>query len=552
MAASGFIDLGFAVAGSKTVVENFESISYRRVTVPPATSSVSSVQVTLIPALPTPPFVNQATVALTAAAPARATLASVAQVRAAQGDAGSSSSSLVIDFQAQRTVSELDGPVAIHSVAPWLGTKFDDPVTGLDGKDSTAVTFPELQTERLLVQLGSAASPATFAAQGAVVIPTPPSNLELLVGGTRVWFNAGPAVGAGGGAFAQTVDVTDAVFAAASAGQLPVVVTLRASVPGLLTLTGSADLLQRYPVAFPEGVAWVVDAPSEGVYPLSLPISAASIAPDTGVDWQVERVVLDVSAKIPQTRVLPADGPELSGDAELVLDQDHAFVVRLPPADTGRLAVLSGVRLPVSVGTDGAELAGTLRGGTATAPGDPLPKGQLGPVTLQPPAGPSSGPTWIDLTLTTPLKLADSAVVWLELQAARGTVVWSLAEPQADPDGDALLRRRTSSGTYVALSTVTGVPTYAGALRVVGQGKPNEPLPAVVAAVAGDTTSKPVAAVPTPDGTTIVLGLSAPAATAAVAGGSDRELPLELTISTPGSYAVTSAELQYKLSTSEA
>ena len=30
-----------------------------------------------------------------------------------------------------------------------------------------------------------------------------------------------------------------------------------------------------------------------------------------------------------------------------------------------------------------------------------------------------------------------------------------------------------------------------------------------------------------------------------LASGDDREVPLELTIATPGSYAITSAELQY-------
>ena len=47
MAASSFVDLGFAVAGSKTIVENFESIAFGRVTGEPATSSVSSVQITV-------------------------------------------------------------------------------------------------------------------------------------------------------------------------------------------------------------------------------------------------------------------------------------------------------------------------------------------------------------------------------------------------------------------------------------------------------------------------------------------------------------------------
>jgi hypothetical protein len=284
------------------------------------------------------------------------------------------------------------------------------------------------------------------------------------------------------------------------------------------------------------------------VYPLPLPIAAKAATDDQNKgpeSWVVRGVVLDVSAKIPSLRVVPPDGPSVSSDAELVLDPDHALVVELPPAATADFAAVTGVRLLLSVGPDGAELAGTLRSGTKDAPGDPLPKGALGPVTLQPPdrAAPA-GPAWIDLGLATPHQLAGGAFVWLELQVARGSIVWKLAVPHADPKSNAQLRRRTSSGTYVGLSTIAGITGFSGALRVVGQEKPNDPLAAVRVAVAGGADT--VAGVPTQAGTTMILGLQAPGVVPApLAGTSDRELPLELTISTPGSYAVTSAELQY-------
>lgn len=556
MQASGFEALGITFSGSRTVVANNESIVFRSVAIvdrSPSTSAVSSVELTLISAQRTPPLIRSATAQITASSVAKATLASVAQVRAAEGKATDSSSTLVVDFQAQRTVSQLDGPVAIANVQPWLGTKFDTQLGPLrQGK--TTFPFQELQTERLLVTLDHATDPASFAQHGSVVIPTPPSNLELLVGSTRVWFRPGPAVGDGGAAFSHAVDVTDAVVTAAAAGQLPIVLTLRSSVPGSLSLTGTADLLQRYLVAFPEGITRTIEAPTEGVYPLALPISAASVAADGTpgpADWQVEQIMLDVSAKLPKTRVLPPDGPTLSADGELVVDQDHAFVVQLPPARISQLAELSGVRLPVRAGVNGAELAGTLRGGTHDAPGDALSKAQLGPVTLAAPAaGPSAPATWIDLMLAAPHKLADGEVVWLELQVARGSVVWPLAEPQADPHDDARLRWRTSSGICAALSAVSGLPPFVSAVRVVGTGKPNAPLPALAAAVERDTQSAPVACVPAPAGTTIILGLGGPATPTPVGGSADRELRLELTISTPGSYAVGSAELQYKATAS--
>jgi hypothetical protein len=170
-------------------------------------------------------------------------------------------------------------------------------------------------------------------------------------------------------------------------------------------------------------------------------------------------------------------------------------------------------------------------------------------VTLPAPAQTPNAPAWIDLKLATPLKLT-GADVWLEVQAARGSVIWSPAEPQADPADDALVVRRTSSGTYVGLSTVSGVSTHSAAVRVVGSSSPNNPLPAVVAAVAGDTSTTPVAAVPTANGTAIKLNLASAAKPTKDNSTGDWQLPLSLTIFAPGSYAISAAEIQYKPPTS--
>ena len=539
---------GFTSLGAQTVVDNF-AVEFDRfdfAVAPPAGSVAASVEQTLFSGLKTAPVVNNVTVSVGASMPAAATIAGAAEVRAAQGDPSSSSTALIVDFQALRTVSELVGTAVIVSVAPWLGTKFDDNLDLTWSVDQEAVTFQEVQTERLLVTFQTNVSPAVLAANGAVVIPTPPSNLELLVNGTRAWFKSGPV----SNPYTETgIDVTAAVSAAAASGDA--VVTLRAAAPAALTLAVTATLLQRYVVAFPEGATRTVDAPTEGVYPLSLPISTTSVVhadpsgdgpgPDT---WLVKGVVLDVTAKISTVRVQPADGPSLSGDAVVVLDPDHALVVRLPPAATGSIAAVTGLRLFVTVGDDGAELAGTLRANAKVndedAPGDPLPKGALGPVTL---AG-SSTPGWVDLALTMPQTLSGAEVVWVELQVARGSLIWTLAEISNTDADNAELRRRTSSGKYVKLSALAGIPDYAGALRVVGQEKANDPLAAVQVAVAGGTDF--VAGVPTQAGTTMNLGIGGTGVVPSpLAGGDDREVPLELTIATPGSYAITSAELQY-------
>jgi hypothetical protein len=529
----------FEMAGSKTFVSNenvlFVYLSQPGVVSPPSASSVvGSLEQKLVDAAQQPVAVQSAQAVITASMPAAATLAGAAQVRV---NPGSQNKVLVLDFQGLRTITELAAPpgTKITDVRAWLGTAFaDKSVAGFPSSGGNAVAFQELQAERLLVTLDKAVSdPAAFAASASVVIPTPPSGLELLVNGTRAFFRPEPIDDP---QFTATVDLTEAVTAAVASGG-DVVVTFRASAPASLTLAASAQLLQRYPVVFPEAAARTVDAATEGVYPLLLPVQSAAI---TDPPWAVRRVLVDVSAKLPSTRVIPADGPQLSADAELVLDPDHAIVVRLPTSATASLGTLTGLRLPVSVDAAGAELAGTLRGAAPDGgPGDPIPKGALGPVTLEP----TPDTVWIDLALTKTLPLEGGRAVWLEVQAARGSVVWKLAVPPALDADAAPLRRRTPNGRFVALSALTGLP-YMGALRVVGQERPNDPLAAVLVSATGAGASGTVAGVPTQAGTAMALVLDPPVSLAAPAAG-DADFSLDQTNSAPGSYAITSAELQY-------
>ena len=533
--AVNFSGQSFELFGSKTLVSNDIQIvaflSEPGVVSPPSASAVvGQATQTLVTQAQQPVAVLSAQAAISASMPAAATIAGAAEVRLSPGGTGNM---LVLDFQGLRTITELAAPpgFSITSINAWLGTKFDDkPVQGFPQGGANAVAFQEVQAERFLVTLNKAIDPAAFANGGSVVLPTPPSDLELLVNGARAFFQKGPIAGS---SFSKTVDLTGAVTAAAAAGG-DVAVTFHAAAPAALTLAASAELLQRYPVVFPEAAARTVDAPTEGVYPLLLPVQPAAL---TTAPWHIRRVLLDVTAKLPATRILPADGPALSADAELVLDPDHAIVVKLPASATGSLGTITGVRLPVIVDAAGAELAATLLGATASGePGDPIPKGALGPVTLQPPT--TTDTTWIDLALTAPHTLKSNETLWLEVQAARGSVVWKVATPPGTDDEAAPLRRKTSSGRYVPLSTLDEVP-YTGALRVVGQERANDPLAAVLVSATSAPGSGTVAAVPTPAGTAMALVLD-PAVSF-----SDPNFALDLTISAPGSYAITSAELQY-------
>jgi hypothetical protein len=530
----------FELSGSKTLVTNeLQIVAYLSrpgvVSPPTASSVVGQLTQTLVAQAQQPVAVRSAQAVITASMPAAATIAGAAEVRV---NPGSNGTVIVLDFQGLRTITELAAPpgFTITNINAWLGTKFDDKsVQGFPDGGANAVAFQELQAERLLVTLNKAIAPAAFGSGGSVVLPTPPSNLELLVNETRAFFQQGPI---GGAQFTKTVDLTDAVAAAVAAGGA-VTVTFRAAAPASLTLDASAELLQRYPVVFPEAAARTVDAPTEGVYPLLLPVQPAALAT---APWHVRCVILDITAKLPATRILPADGPSLSTDAELVLDPDHSIVVRLPTSATGSLGTFTGVRLPVVVDSAGAELAATLLAATASGePGDPIPKGALGPVTLQ--ASTTADPTWIDLALAAAHTLKSEETVWLEVQAARGSVIWKVATPPGDDDDAAPLRRKTSSGRYVPLSTLDEVP-YTGALRVVGQERANDPLAAVLVSAAGSGTSGTVAGVPTQAGTAMALVLDPPVTFPDSSTG-DPNFQLDLTISAPGSYAITSAELQY-------
>jgi hypothetical protein len=520
----------FELIGSKTFVTNEKELVSTirrpgRVSPPSASSVVGSVAQVLVPASAGLVAVRSAHATIQASMPDAATVAGAAQVRANPGDP----TSLVLDFQGLRTVSEVTAPsgVAITGVHAWLGTRFDDTAVTTIEIPVRTVAFKELQTERLLVSLDSEVDPAAFAAAASVVLPTPPSDLELLVNGVRAWFRRGPIEGA---QFATTIDLSAAVAAAVAAGPGAVTVTFRAAAPASLTLDCTAEILQRYPVVFPESAARTVDAPSEGVYPLLLPVQAAP----SSKPWLVRQAIVDVAAKLPPTRVLPADGPSFSDDAELVLDTDHGIAVRLPAGALSSLGALAGVRLAVVAGADGAELAGTLRADAGGSPGDPIPKGALGPVTLEPST--ATDAAWIDLALTSPHPLKSADVIWLELQAARGAVAWKLAPDDA---AEAPLARRAPNGRYVGLSPLAGSLT--GALRVVGVERTNNPLAAVIVAATAHTSSGTVAGVPTQTGTTLALVLDPPVSFAP--DGSD--FSLDLTISAPGSYAVSSAELQY-------
>jgi hypothetical protein len=456
--------------------------------------------------VPVGAVVTRAVVEVGASAPGTTVIGGIATVRAASGEPDTPSAQLVVDFGTLRTVSALEAPASIAKLTPWVGTKFDGTVV-LNPTSGTTVTFTELQTERLLVDLASAQSPSALAEDGLVTTTTPPADLELTVGGARVWFRAGPVPEG----FTEDVDITAAVQAQVDAttdddaeGNASVSVTLTARVPGSLSLTLPEELrfLRTHPVSFP-GATTTIVFDEEGIVDVPLPLPDPS-AGSTGLT--IHRVVATALPTDPgPERVLPPDRPVVSTEAELVLDPARRLVVRLPRGPLGSFERLVGVRLLMAPQADGIEVGGGLLTGTANEPRSPVPDAAFTPVSLPP--GPQA---WVTMRLPQPVvvgKLLPPAPddhLWVSIGVPRGSALLALADPAGTASDDrALLRRVGANGLTRPLSTAHHQRTTSGeipdpvaadtiALRVVGIPPAAAPVPVVtIDAVGGGTTTQP-------------------------------------------------------------
>ena len=324
-------------------------------------------------------------------------------------------------------------------------------------------------------------------------------------------------------------------------------VVLRSSVPGQLALGAVLDIQPTFGVLFPEGATRTVEAPEEGAY------RGGAAAPAEAADWQIHEVQATVSATLPLPRVLPPDGPDALGRRPAAARRRPRRARRPAPAGLAPLATLAGIRLPIGVGAEGAELAGVLRADDNGVPGEPVPGAQFGPVTL--PAGELDQRTWTTLPLAKEHKLAPGERLWAGLQLARGSVSWPLAIPAtpATPPAlaaDAPLRRQLPNGAFRPLSSAGDVPTTAAAVRLVGEAPASSPVAAVELDVVldDDGTSVGVPAfTPTTDGVLVALRLEPPLTRAGepVAFDETGALTLRLTTKAPGSVSFTGVRIAY-------
>lgn len=446
------------------------------------------------------------------------TIGAVAQVRSHPDVPPLAASAVVVDFGGRVTVSGLhldsgwsflvDGETSRQLVGPLVA-----------GQANHLASFPATTTSRLIIGFGGASVPSQVAVAGSVDVALPAADLEIFVNANRAWSRPGPAEpGLPDQAFLGDPGLTGACQEELDAGRTPLRVRLRSRTPATLDLTLTGSYLHSHKVEFAEGPMRSVDATTESR--LTVDVALPS---EARVDT-IEEVHATVTARTGPERVVPADGPPLSPDAALIIDADRAASVRLPAA-TGSLATLAGVRLPLHAGSGGAELRGVLRSGSAEEPGAVLPRGSLGPATLE--AG--AGVRWVSLLLPKPQK-PPAGPIWLDVIVTRGSVEWPLATAAGTP-----VRRPTPGGTYRRIATVSGVDTDA-AVRIIGVPLATAPVFPVDVGAAGAAPAGVVVR-----GTTADITLVFPDG----ASTASDTLRLVLTASTAGTFTLSDVSVDY-------
>ena len=528
---TGSVELGASGLPTKFVVLALDQVS----------DSTAAVALEL--ELPAGAIVADARVEIEARPAGRTAIGNLATVRPASGASAEPTKELVVDFGGLRTVSTISTPSSLTGLRPWLGTGF--PSSGelvpsgplRKGEARTEFAFTEVATERLLVSLAGAVTPAGLAAAGRITQQDPPADLEVVVGGEQVDFRPGPVRGSGSHLLAE-IDITAAVQRAVAASAVPVSVELRSSLPAQLTITQARTAyLHAHTVAFPEGGRRTLPVPEEGTVPIALPLTARPGGVDPA-NWRITLVRFELSGDVGEVRVVPAVGPAIDFGGEVLVDADRPVVVRLPPSALRRLGRVDGIRLLLR-GEQATELAGFLRGGAAV-PGDELPGGQLAPTTVEP----SAEAGWVTLPLARALPADATGGMWAVVQVTRGRVALMLAAA-GQPDDEGLIRRQAPNGSFRALPTVEGLSTTATPIRVVGAAPPTAPIDAVVVSVPG--TARPtVAGTPTTSAVTHELPLADGVTTADTAARVGADLVLQLSVSGPGTYTIGPVVVGYE------
>ncbi len=482
------------------------------------TPARAAVEVETRVSLPDGARLERATFGIAASASNDTLVGSIAAVR--PGDDGT----CVVDFGRMVTVGgvRLTGFTgSVDGVQRWNGATWQ----GIAGEDAGA--FPEVATERLLVTTsGTTDVESAMRDHGSVRLPAQPTNLEVVIDGSTVWFerqgsapdlvttdaNGHDTVTGVSGTVVYGIDRTDALreaFAAARSvdGMKEVSVRLRASAPGELTLNASISMLHEHTVTFGSSAhSTTVDAAEEGVTTLVLP------GPFTAAD-QIREVGLTLTGSFGPERVEPVDGPPEFTEADLALSPGRAILFGVPASLAARFGELQGLRLKLT-SDRGGELAGRLISATGSDghPGEPVRGAELAPVQV-----PGGQDGWFSLTFPKAVPLvfesASPIAAWLELVPSYGEIACALTtSTAAEAPGAPVLRRLPGGGTkgLSLLRSATDpalATTLYGALRVIGMPGKRDPIPAVAVSVPGGAGI--AYADPTGDDLRVVVGLGA-------------------------------------------
>lgn len=519
--------------------------------------------------LPDNAVVDAYDVVVTARRAGAAPVDTVAQVR---GSGQETSSSVVIDFGTPRTVSglELTGSDTIESVRPWIGMLFD--ATPIDlttpfkgtlvraevdrsgrmreesqpGKRAIEEAFrsilfaAEIRTERLLVTMQGEVDVADLVPRLSVILPQPPSDLELRIdGGAPVWSHPGPAqagttTGLSSDAWNAESELVVALGPALAAltgdptspASTTFQLELSSRIPGVLELRAHDVRLRHITrVRFDgpgatasDSAATTIATDSEGQSERALTLPE----PPSGTSRVIDEVRAVITGELGDHRVLPPVGPDpapLSASpdsgplAEMILDSHRAACVKLD--HDARLAELTAVRLPLQPSADGAEVRVVLwASDPAGQPDAPMEKGTSAAVLIES----SRQERWTTFAFDAPIELDPTAPPWAAVLVTRGAVTWSLAAlpGSGDPAASAnSIRRGPPSGPWKALpapfqSASSPLGQLRGRVRMAGLAPSDTPLAPVVLELwpgaASGTSSPPVADVtPTVQGAAATL-----------------------------------------------
>ncbi len=335
----------------------------------------------------------------------------------------------------------------------------------------------------------------------------------------------------GPSSFIENVDITELLQSEIDAGATPLKLVLHSAFACRLELNVSAkEYLLNHNVIFP-AQAQALEITEEGITTLSLPLPGASSS------WSVSSVCFTLEGNSGRSRYFPAVGPQATDLGELLLDNDHALAASLTATSLNRFKTIKGVRLPLQVEKEGAEITAFLRKDDKGKVGDYLAEGTLQSQTID-----RAEEQWVLMELVKPISIQPDTDLWLEINVIRGKCWWQLGNKNDQSTGVVTLQRGIPGGSFSSFSlTLNGqIENLKGRLRLKGDPVTDGAIHAIVPLdpQSGDELAGiTVGNVPCPVELKFIRAVR-PA---------DGELNLDLQVHNPGTYTVTEARVLYEV-----